>query len=128
MQKINLFSNLTKKNGKLEYNIKTQETIFKKFVNGLPEGTKVEMFVSVSGDKGSNAQIAKIHVSIRQLANDIGYSFSEMKLQIKRRTGLCFNKGGSEYCKSFGDCSSDELNSVIQEIIELGDELGSNLR
>ena len=126
--KANLFANLTKRDGKLEYNIKAQETIYNKFVDELPEGAKVEIFVSVTGDNGTNAQIAKIHVSIRQLANDLGYSFSEMKLLIKRKAGLCFNKNGTEYCKSFGDCSKEELNSVIQEIIELGDEVGSNLR
>ena len=126
--KANLFANLTKRDGKLEYNIKTQETIYNKFVEDLPEGAKVEIFVSISGDNGTNAQIAKIHVSIRQLANDLGYSFSEMKLLVKRKAGLCFNKNGTEYCKSFGDCSKEELNSVIQEIIELGDEVGSNLR
>ena len=126
--KQNLFSNLTKRNGKLEYNIKAQETIYNKFVDSLPEGSKIEMFISVSGSNGTNAQIAKIHVSIRELANELGYSFSEMKLQIKRMSGLCFNKNGGEYCKSFGDCSKDELNSVIQEIIQLGDEVGSNLR
>tara|TARA_R100001163_G_C5056520_1_gene192951 strand:+ start:1179 stop:1562 length:384 start_codon:yes stop_codon:yes gene_type:complete len=126
--KANLFANLTKRDGKLEYNVKAQETIYNKFVEDLPEGAKVEIFISISGDNGTNAQIAKIHVSIRQLANDLGYSFSEMKLLIKRKAGLCFNKNGTEYCKSFGDCSKEELNSVIQEIIELGDEVGSNLR
>ena len=126
--KANLFANLTKRDGKLEYNIKAQEAIYNKFVDELPEGAKVEIFVSVTGDNGTNAQIAKIHVSIRQLANDLGYSFSEMKLLVKRKAGLCFNKNGTEYCKSFGDCSKEELNSVIQEIIELGDEVGSNLR
>ncbi len=126
--KANLFANLTKRDGKLEYNVKAQEAIYNKFVEDLPEGAKVEIFVSISGDNGTNAQIAKIHVSIRQLANDLGYSFSEMKLLIKRKAGLCFNKNGTEYCKSFGDCSKEELNSVIQEIIELGDEVGSNLR
>jgi|TARA_R100000479_G_C6343242_1_gene186160 hypothetical protein len=126
--KKNLFSNLTKKDGKLVYNIKAQENIYNTFVKDLPEGTKVEIFVSVSDGNGTNAQIAKIHVSIRQLANEVGYSFSEMKLLVKRKAGLCFNKNGTEYCKSFGDCSKEELNSVIQEIIELGDELGSNLR
>ena len=126
--KKNLFSNLTKKDGKLVYNIKAQENIYNTFVKDLPEGTKVEIFVSISDGNGTNAQIAKIHVSIRQLANEVGYSFSEMKLLVKRKAGLCFNKNGTEYCKSFGDCSKEELNSVIQEIIELGDELGSNLR
>ena len=128
MSKQNLFSNLTKKDGELVYNIKAQETIYNKFVKELPEGAKVEIFVSISGDNGTNAQIAKIHVMIRQLANEIGYSFGEMKLQIKRKAGLCFNNKGEEYCKSFGDCSKDELSSVIQEILELGDEFGSNLR
>ena len=128
MSKQNLFSNLIKKNGKLKYNIKAQETIYNKFVDDLPEGTRIEIFVSVSGDDGTLAQIAKIHVMIRQLANEIGYTFTEMKLQIKRRSGLCMNQDGTEYCKSFGDCSKMELSSVIQEIIELGDELGSNLR
>ena len=89
MSKQNLFSNLTKKDGKLEYNIKAQEKIYNTFVDDLPEGAKVEIFVSVSGDNGTNAQIAKVHVMIRQLANDIGYSFGEMKLQIKRKAGLC---------------------------------------
>ena len=126
--KQNLFSNLTKKNGKLEYNIKAQERIFNKFVEDLPEGAKVEIFVSMSGDNGTNAQIAKIHVMIRQLADDTGYTFSEMKLQIKRQAGLCFNKGGTEYCKSFRDCNKSELSSVIQELIITGDEVGSNLR
>lgn len=126
--KANLFANLTKRDGKLEYNIKAQERVYEQFVKDLPEGAKVEIFVSVTGDNGTNAQIAKIHVSIRQLANDLGYSFSEMKLLVKRKAGLCFNKNGTEYCKSFGDCSKEELNSVIQEIIELGDEVGSNLR
>ena len=51
-----------------------------------------------------------------------------MKLIIKRTSGLCFNKDGQEYCKSFGECDKDELNSVIQNIIEIGDGLGSNLR
>ena len=86
MSKQNLFSNLTKKDGKLEYNIKAQEKIYNTFVDDLPEGAKVEIFVSVSGDNGTNAQIAKVHVMIRQLANDIGYSFGEMKLQIKKKS------------------------------------------
>ena len=90
--KANLFANLTKRDGKLEYNVKAQETIYNKFVEDLPEGAKVEIFISISGDNGTNAQIAKIHVSIRQLANDLGYSFSEMKLLVKRKAGLCFNK------------------------------------
>tara|TARA_R110000751_G_scaffold1991_3_gene7700 strand:+ start:2359 stop:2745 length:387 start_codon:yes stop_codon:yes gene_type:complete len=128
MSKQNFFSNLIKKDGKLVHTIKAREGIYNKFVDSLPEGAKVEMFTSVSGPKGSNAQIAKVYVMLRELANETGYSLEEMKLIIKRKSGLCFNKDGQEYCKSFGECDKDELNSVIQNIIEIGDGLGSNLR
>lgn len=128
MSKQNFFSNLIKKDGELKHTIKARETIYNKFVDSLPEGTKVEIFVSVTGPKGSNAQIAKIYVMLRELAAEIGYSLEEMKLIVKRKSGLCFNRDGQEYCKSFGDCDKTELNSVIQNIIEIGDNVGSNLR
>ena len=128
MSKQNFFSNLIKKDGKLKHGIKAKETIYNKFVDNLPEGSKVEVFYSVSGPKGSNAQIAKIYVMLRELANEIGYSLEEMKLIVKRKSGLCFNRDEQEYCKSFGECDKDELSSVIQNILEIGDGLGSNLR
>tara|TARA_R100000656_G_scaffold96074_1_gene69771 strand:+ start:336 stop:722 length:387 start_codon:yes stop_codon:yes gene_type:complete len=128
MSKQNFFSNLIKKDGKLEHTIKAREAIYNKFIDGLPEGSKVEIFASVVGPKGSNAQIAKIYVMLRELANEIGYSLEEIKLIVKRKSGLCFNRDGQEYCKSFGECDKDELHSIIQNIIEIGDGLGSNLR
>jgi len=128
MSKQNFFSNLVKRDGKLQHSIKARETIYDKFVDSLPEGSKVEMFVSVSGPKGSNAQLAKVYVMLRELAAEIGYSLEEMKLIIKRKSGLCFNRDGQEYCKSFADCDKDEMNAVIQNIIEIGDDVGSNLR
>ena len=126
--KQNFFSILKKVDGELVHTIKAKGTLYDNWVKELPEGTKVEIFVSVSGEDGTNAQLAKVHAMIRQLANDIGYTFSEMKLQVKRKTGLCFVRDKQEYCKSFKDCSKSELNLVIQELIEMGDFSGSNLR
>lgn len=126
--KSNFFSILKKKDGELIHTIKARGTIYKKWIEELPEGTKVEIFASISSEDGSNAQIAKVHAMIRQLANDLGYTFSEMKLQAKRKTGLCWVNNGQEYCKSFKDCSKSELNLVIQALIEMGDFAGSNLR
>ena len=128
MSKQNFFSTLIKKNGKMEHSIKARETIYNNFIKELPEGSKVEVFYSVSGSKGSNAQLAKIHVMIRELADQLGYSFPEMKLVIKRKAGLCFNGDGQEYCKSFAECDKKEMSSVIQTIIDCGDIVGSNLR
>ena len=126
--KSNFFSILKKKDGELIHTIKARGTIYKKWIEELPEGTKVEIFASISSEDGSNAQLAKVHAMIRQLANDLGYTFSEMKLQAKRKTGLCWVSNGQEYCKSFKDCSKQELNLVIQALIEIGDFTGVNLR
>ena len=126
--KNNFFSIMKKVGDELTHTIKAKGTLYDNWVKELPEGTKVEIFVSVSGEDGTNAQLAKIHAMIRELANDIGHTFQEIKLEAKRKTGLCFVRDKQEYCKSFKDCSKQELNLVIQSLIEMGDFTGLNLR
>ena len=126
--KNNFFSILKKVDGELIHTIKAKGTLYESWIKELPEGTKVEIFVSVAGEDGTNAQLAKIHAMIRELANEIGHTFQELKLEVKRKTGLCFVKDKQEYCKSFKDCSKQELNLVIQSLIEMGDFTGVNLR
>jgi len=126
--KDNIFIGMTKKADKLDFNIKVMETRYNKFVDSLPEGAKVEMFISVSTDKGTNAQLARVHVMIRELANTLGYTFEEVKLLCKRKAGLCYRKDNEEYCKSFADCDKAELNLVIQALLAYGDFSNTNLR
>jgi len=64
----------------------------------------------------------------REIANEIGYTFEEIKLQVKRKAGLCFTKDNTEYCKSFGKCDKSELNTVIQTCLEIADFNGIQLR
>tara|TARA_Y100000401_G_C8211121_1_gene168497 strand:- start:214 stop:573 length:360 start_codon:yes stop_codon:yes gene_type:complete len=110
---------LVKKNGKLEHVLDAKKQLYNEYVKELPEGTKVEIFMDISGRKGSNAQLAKIHAMIRQLANDTGNDVVDMKSYVKTEALLD---------KSFADCDTDELSSVIQVIYNLGDKVGSNLR
>lgn len=126
--KSSLYSRLQVKNGVLDFPNKAQEKRFYTFLKEIPDGTSIDVFMGVSTDKGSNAQLARVHAMIRELAQYIGYTFEEMKLQIKRKAGLCFVKDGSEYCKSFAECDRDELNLVIQALVELGDFHGMQLR
>jgi hypothetical protein len=127
--KNNIFIKAMQKDGELHYPIKAQETRYKNFLKEIPEGANIEIFISVSTEaKGSNAQLARIHAMIRELASDLGYTFEEVKLMVKRHTGLCFNQDNQEYCKSFADCDKTELNLVIQECIRLGDFNGIQLR
>jgi hypothetical protein len=114
--------------GKISFPAKIQKTRMDAFYSNIPDGAQVEMFISVSTDKGTNAQLARLHAMIREIANDIGYTFMEVKLIVKRNTGLCFMKDKTEYCKSFADCDRDDLNLCIQECIRIGDEQGIQLR
>lgn len=105
---------------------------YKEFVKSLEEGQRVEVFFDVYMDDGSLGQLAKIHKCIRELANDTGAEFHDMKLEVKKRAGFCFKKeiDGEMYmyCKSFGHSSKKELNHIIETIILMGDELGMNFR
>ncbi len=126
--KNHLYINATVVNGELKFKSKFAENRFKKFFSKFPDDSKIEIFASINSKKGALSQLAKVHASIRELASDLGYTFEEMKLQVKRKTGLCFVKDNAEYCKSFGDCDHEELNLAIQACIELGDFNGLNLR
>jgi hypothetical protein len=126
--KDNIFIKASILNGKLHFPIKSTGTKLKKFLNQLPDDSKLEIFIGVGGEKGSNPQLAKIHAMIKEIAQEIGYTFVEAKIEVKRASGLCLVRNKQEYCKSFGDCDKDELNLAIQACIEIGDFNGMNLR
>ncbi len=123
-------SKLKKVNGKLTQSDK-DKLLFDQFVKSLPEGTEIEMFVNIATSNGSLAQISKVHTCIRILAQEAGYTFEEMKLLVKQRSGLCvvFTEGDTtqEICKSFGECTKDELSMSIQACIEIGEIYNINL-
>ena len=126
--KDNIFVTASIKNGRIHFPIKATGTKFTSFLSQLPDDSKLEIFIGVGGEKGSNPQLAKIHAMIKEIAQEIGYTFLEAKIEVKRACGLCFVKDKQEYCKSFGDCDKDELNLAIQACIEIGDFNGMQLR
>ena len=115
---------LTKRGNKLIHQDGSDASLYKIFVESLAEGQSVDVFFDAHVDDGSYAQISKLKVSIRELANESGHSFEEMQNLVKEQAGLCWE----DHCKSFGDCSMEELNLAIQAAIEIGDHLSMNLR
>lgn len=115
---------LTKENGKLIHKDASDASLYKIFMESLEEGQSVDVFFDAHVDSGTYAQISKLKVSIRELANESGDSFEEMQNIVKERAGLCWE----DHCKSFGHCSMEELNLAIQAAIEIGDYLNLNLR
>ena len=118
---------LTKNNGNLVHINESTKISYQLFLDKLQEGQEVEVFMGLTSDNGSLAQLAKVHACIRELAKESGYTFDEMKFIIKQHSGLCYDGGGAEYCKSFKDCSKEELAMAIESAIELGRDLNINL-
>ena len=93
------------------------------FIKGLDDGDVVTITYEVQTDDASYAQMSKLHKHIRELAQYTGDSFEDMKLQVKLRAGLCNDSD----CRSFSDCSKEEMSMAIQASIEIGDLVGFSL-
>lgn len=111
---------LIKRDGKLVYPDDKSKLNYQIFLDKLSEGQKVEMYIGLADTDHSVAQLAKVHACIRELAKESGYTFDEMKTLIKQQSGLCYDGGGAELCKSFTECSKDELALAIEACIAIG--------
>ena len=120
-------SKLIKENGKLVYLDDKSKLNYKLFLDKLPEGQEVEMFIGLTSSNKSVAQLAKVHACIRELALESGYTFDEMKVLVKQKCGLAYDGGGAIVLKSFADCSKNELVLAIQACIEIGELYNINL-
>ena len=118
---------LVKEDGKLVYPDDKSKLNYQIFLDKLSDVQQVEVFMGLTSDDGSVAQLAKVHACIRELAKESGYTFDEMKTIIKQQSGLCYDAGDVEYCKSFADCSKDELVLAIEACIQIGKEFNINL-
>lgn len=118
---------LVKKDGKLTYPDDKSKLAYQIFLDKIPEGQKVEMYIALADADHSVAQLAKVHACIRELAKESGYTFEEMKVLIKERSGLCYEAGDATICKSFADCSKDELALAIEACVEVGKIYNINL-
>jgi len=124
---------LKKQNGKLVHYRKEDSDKYQKFVSFLKEGDVVDLYVEKLNDNGTLAQLAKVHAMIRELSKITGFSFSEMKLLVKEQAGLCMKKKRTDgkaflLCKSFADCSTEELANAITACTELGNKIGHTIQ
>ena len=76
-----LFLDAKIKDGKLHFPIIAHEAKYNNFLKNQPEGARIELFIGVQDGKGSNPQLARLHAMIREIANELGYTFEEIKLQ-----------------------------------------------
>ena len=132
-KKDNMFTSILRKDGsKLVYTTNADEAIYKLFLDSLEPGQTVEIFLDANKDDGTLAQLAKIHKCIREIAKETGDNYEDMKLLIKKKSGLCVKKDVDGetvmICKSFANASKTDLALVIETIIEIGDLVNVNCR
>ena len=132
-KKDNMFTSVLKKSGgKLIYVNKSDQNVYKLFVDSLADDQVVEIFFDANKDDGSLAQLAKIHKCIREIAKETGDNYEDMKLLIKKKSGLCIKKEVDGevvmVCKSFANASKTDLAMVIETIVQIGDLVGVNCR
>lgn len=109
------------KSGQLTAETVRDKHLHEQFRKTIPEGAVVEIFMDIADpNEKTLSQLAKVHKQIRELAGFTGNTFSEMKIQVKEKAGLCIR--GT--CRSFTDCSVDELNLAIQAAKEIGEFVG----
>lgn len=118
---------LVKQDGKLVYPNDNAKLNYQIFLDKLSEGQEVEVYMGLTSSDKSVAQLAKVHACIRALASESGYTFDEMKTLVKQQSGLCYDGGDAIMCKSFAECSKDELALAIEACIEIGQMYNMNL-
>lgn len=127
-----MHAHLVKRGGKLIHVKPSAATQYDEYVKNLEEGQQVDFFMDANVDDGTLAQLAKVHACIKALAKEIGNTFEDQKIDVKRAAGLCVKKeiNGDMYmiCKSFSKCSKDELSLAIQALIQMGDAVNINFR
>jgi len=112
---------LVKKGNKLVMSTKLDTEKYKIFIASLEEGTEIEGLFEVKEKDNTKMQLAKIHVCIKEMANEQGDDIPSMKREVKRRCGMSYtDDNGKEQFESFADCSKEELSNVIEEINKMG--------
>jgi hypothetical protein len=124
----NRYVGLLRKNGiSLDYVNQSDKTSYGYFIESIPDGELVEIYMEKQSDDGTLAQLAKVHAMIRELAIHIGETFEDMKLLVKKRAGLCIEKEieGSRflYCKSLSKCNKQELALCIEAMKQIGEAI-----
>jgi hypothetical protein len=119
---------LVKRNGKLTPKNKLHEEQYKLFTSNIPEGKEVTALFELVDDTNTKAQLAKVHVMIKEIAEQQGQSAAETKLEVKDQCNLTYYEDGVKKYKSFGKASKEDLSYVIEVLYQLGEFFNINFR
>jgi hypothetical protein len=110
--------------GNMIFKTESDKKIYDEYIKNLQPDEELEVHFSKIKDNGTYAQLSKLHVSIREIANHTGHTVDEVKDLVKTRAGFSWNNDTDDIEKSFSVMSKEELSLCIQETMNMGMELG----
>jgi hypothetical protein len=111
-----------KKDGKVVLSSEAAKVRYADFVKAIPDFTECHLYLETVSGYISNAELKKIHAMIREIANESGHSFNEIKDLVKYKSGLITELGK----ESFSELKSEEIESVFVSLYDMGMFLNIN--
>lgn len=116
---------MKKQDGKLVIDDKLAKEQYRIFLMSLNDGDKLDVLFELKNEDNTHAQLKKIHVCIKEMAEEQGHTVEEMKRLVKDECGMSYkNEKGKKVYESFAGCSKKELSNVIETIIQMGRFMG----
>ena len=100
----------------------------KEFTESLSTDDFIECIFEAVEPNNTKAQLAKIHVMIKEIADESGEDQKVTKQDIKDRCGLTHYIDGKKVYKSFADQSREELSNIIEKLYLIGEFLNINFK
>lgn len=128
MKKTCLIKFKKNKSGKFEPSDGLMKHRFKTFIDSLTEDDEIEAIFEANEPNNTKAQLAKIHVMIKEIADETGEDQKKTKQDIKDQCGLTHYIDGKKVYKSFASQSREELSNVIEKLYLIGEFVGINFK
>lgn len=117
-----------KVNGKLVLKDGLMKVRFQEFIKHLTEADEIEAIIEAVEPNNTKAQLAKIHVMIKEIADETGEDVKKTKRDIKDQCGLTYYIDKTKHYKSFADLDRTALSNVITHLYLIGEFLNINFQ
>lgn len=98
------------------------------FIRNLSDDDEIECIIEAVEPNNTKAQLAKIHVMIKEIADETGEDVKKTKKDIKDQCGLTYYIDNVKHYKSFADQPKQILSDVIEKIYLIGSFLNINFK
>ena len=115
-------------NGKLVPKDGLMKQRLKDFIKSLSPDDVIDTIFEADEPDNTKSQLAKIHVMLKEIADETGEDVKKTKTDIKDQCGLTFYVDHQKKYKSFADLSRKELSDVIEKIYLVGEFVGINFQ